>query len=159
MKGRWLFWVVAPLLAAALVLQVRRGLDRIEASKVLKTVQAATQLELAQGARRRPAVFRHHLDLLEPLGRMDPVEVQIPITRGVQHEILGHREQALEAFREALRLEPRPVVYLHLAWVQEDVDPAAAAAAREKAFRLAPLLKYQERQIRGGGSSRSRGQP
>jgi tetratricopeptide (TPR) repeat protein len=139
MKGRTLAALLTLLLALALAGQTVRWRDRMEASRMLSNVEALT-LGVASG-KIPPQALGSNLESLRRAARLDPAEVGIPIARGSQYYLLGRPESAEEAYREALRLEPRPEAYLDLGraqWLAGRRDEAARNFG--VALRLEPHL-------------------
>ena len=116
MKGRTLAALLTLLLALALVGQTVRWRNRMSASRALSNVEALT-LGVASG-QIPPQALAGNLEVLRRAAALDPIEVGIPIARGSQYFLLGRPEPAEEAYREALRLEPRPEAYLDLGRAQ-----------------------------------------
>lgn len=113
MKGRILLFLVAPALAMSLFIQWHRGTDRIQASILLREVEARTMHAAAAGALSE-AMLRGHLQALRRARELDPSQEGILTARGSHYLLLGRPEAAAEAYREALALEPRPETYLNL---------------------------------------------
>jgi tetratricopeptide (TPR) repeat protein len=138
-KGRTLAALLTLLLALALVGQAVRWRNRMAASRTLSTVEALT-LGVASG-QIPPQALGSNLEALRRAAALDPIEVGIPIARGSQYFLLGRSEPAEEAYREALRLEPRPEAYLDLGraqWLAGRRDEAARNFGL--ALRLEPHL-------------------
>ena len=106
-------WVLAALVAAALIAQVARARDLLRAQQILRSVEARSS-EIARGATVDPQVLRAHLRALEDAERLDRAEVGVPIARGNQYLLLSANESAIEAYRAAQRLERRPETHLNL---------------------------------------------
>ena len=132
--------VALVLLVAALGWQTVRVQDRLEAGRLLARVEARTQDALAR--RRAPStMFAEHLDWLARAGELDPSEIGVPIARGTQYLLLRRPADALSAYQEASRLEPRPEVDLNIGrahWMAGNREQAVAAFRR--AVRLNPRL-------------------
>lgn len=116
MKGRTLGGILAVLLLLALVGQTLRWRDRLTASRLLANAEVLT-LAVAAG-QIPPRALADNLEALRQAATLDPVEVGIPIARGSQYFLLGRPEPAEDAYREALRLEPKPEIYLDLGRAQ-----------------------------------------
>ncbi|HEY0553308.1 MAG TPA: hypothetical protein VGG20_03525 [Thermoanaerobaculia bacterium] len=139
MKGRTLAALLTLLLALALVGQAIRWRNRMTASRSLSNVEALT-LGVASG-QIPPQALAGNLEALRRAAALDPIEVGIPIARGSQYFLLGRSEPAEEAYREALRLEPRPEAYLDLGraqWLAGRRDEATRSFGL--ALRLEPHL-------------------
>jgi tetratricopeptide (TPR) repeat protein len=142
-SGRRLFVLLLPLLVAATLAQAARTRDLLAASRRLQAVALVSGQVAGAGARAAP-VLRANLGLLREAAAMDPADVRVPMGRGSLHLLLGNPLEAANAYREALRLEPRPEVHLNLGRAL-----AAAGQGREArrhfdlAVRLAPELAAQ----------------
>lgn len=113
MSGRWLAWLLAVALTLALVGQTVRWRNRIAAGRLLHRVETLTLAAARRGSAPR-GLLGANLEALRRAGALDPLEVGVPIARGTQHLLFGDPEAALEAYRAAAALEPRPEVYLNL---------------------------------------------
>ncbi len=133
-------WVLVVLLLAALAWQVQDSRDKLEASRLLYKVEGISYSILATGQAPRQALAQNLRDLRRA-GELDPLEVGVPLATGSQYLLMQSPNQAVEAYREALELEPRPEIYLNLgkALVMAG-DRKAADEAFDKAVRLAPQL-------------------
>jgi tetratricopeptide (TPR) repeat protein len=131
MNGRVIVWPLVLVLAIALVGQTVRWRDRRTASRTLRTVEAVT---LAAYKAQRPDVLRAHVEILRQAAKRDPLEIGIPIARGSQHYLLRQDQAAIDAYEEALKLEPRPETYLYLG---RALDRAGRRDEARECFRLA----------------------
>jgi tetratricopeptide (TPR) repeat protein len=113
MNGRVLVWPLAAVLLLALAGQAVRWHARITAGRLLARVEALTLAAASQGSAPR-GLLRANLDALRRAAALDPVEVGVPIARGSQYFVFGDPDMAVEAYRAALALEPRPEIYLNL---------------------------------------------
>lgn len=111
MNGRMLVWPLVFVLGISLAAQSVRWQNRRTASRTLRSVEAMT---LAAYRAQRLDVLQTHVEVLRQAAKRDPLEVGIPIARGSQHFLLGHSQAAIDAYEEALKLEPRPEAYLYL---------------------------------------------
>ncbi len=131
-----LIWIAVPLLALALFVQTGRMRDRLLASRMLRQVELLSLAAVAQG--QMPAgLVPGNLALLRQAEARDRTEVGISVARGTQYLLLRNGHEAAAAYREALKLEPRPEIHLNLGrafLLSGDRD-----AAREE-FRLALKL-------------------
>ena len=133
-SGRALAWSLVALLALAVAGQVVRAGHRLEANRILHQVE---QVSVAAAGRAPAALFWANVKLLARAQRLDPADARIPLAIGGQYLLLGRPEEALEAYREALAVEPRPEIYLNLGRAQAAAgDPEAA----RESFRRAALL-------------------
>ncbi len=140
MSGRILGAILTLALALALVGQTVRWRDRSEASRRLAEVEALS-LEAARSGQVPAAMIASNLQSLRLAAQLDPVEVGIPIARGSQYLLLSRAEPAIEAYREALALEPRSEGYLNLGraqWLAGRPDEARQSFGL--AIRLDPHL-------------------
>jgi len=128
MKGRILFWPVALALLLALIAQGQRLRHRLGASVVLHQVERAS-FQAARMGESGAGVLRAALPLLKQAAERDPTEVGIPIAIGSVHLLLDSPQAAIEAYRRALALEPRPEAYLNLGRAQLRAGDAAGARA------------------------------
>jgi tetratricopeptide (TPR) repeat protein len=131
MNGRVLVWPLVLALGIALAGQTLRWQDRRTASRTLRSVEAVT---LAAYKAQRADVLRAHVQILRQAEKRDPLEIGIPIARGSQHFLLGQPQAAIEAYEEALKLEPRPETYLYLG---RALDLAGRRDEAQANFRLA----------------------
>ncbi len=109
----WVFWLTLALLVAALAGQLRHTIHRLGASRALNQVELRSKAAVAAGRSSR-LLFAENLQILRRAAELDPLEAGVPIARGAQHLLLGSAGAAEEAYIEALRLEPRPEIYLNL---------------------------------------------
>ncbi len=133
------FWLVVVLLVAALAGQLRLTVARLGASRALAQVELRSKAALAAGRSSR-ILFAENLQLLRRAAVLDPLEVGVPIARGAQHLLLGSPEAAEEAYGDALRLEPRPEIYLNLGRAQLAHAPEDARKSFGTAVTLDPNL-------------------
>jgi tetratricopeptide (TPR) repeat protein len=131
MNGRALVWPLLLVLGLALVGQTIRWRERMTASRILNTVERMTMNA------RRTYVLYTNIELLRRAERLDPLEVGIPLARGSQHYLLRQPQAAVEAYEEALRLEPRPEIYLNLG---RALDLAGRRDEARRAFFLASRM-------------------
>jgi tetratricopeptide (TPR) repeat protein len=143
LKGRVFFALLAPALAMCLFLQWHRGMDRIQASVLLRQVEGRTLQAAAAGALSEE-LLRSHLQALRRASELDPSEAGILTARGSHFLLLGRPEAAAETYRQALALEPRPEQYLNLGRAlvamgrTEEADEMFAIAVR-----IDPRLRRQ----------------
>jgi tetratricopeptide (TPR) repeat protein len=131
-----LVWIAVPLLALALLGQTLRLRDRLTAARILRQVEVFSMAAIERGEMPRGLVPAN-LELLRRAAPLDPTQVGIPIARGTQYLLLGNGASAAQSYRQALKLEPRPEIYLNLG------RALAAAGETEEArrnFRLALRL-------------------
>jgi len=140
---RTLFWVLLPLLLAALLLQGMRSRDHWKAARILRAVEAVTEA-VVQTGRGNPGVFWRHVRLLQDAARLDPTDSAIPLAEGSQYRLLRRGDEAAEAYRRALALGPRPEIWLNLGAAQLlQEDPEAARESFLKAVKLDPRMRRQ----------------
>jgi len=131
MNGRVLVWPLVLVLAIALVGQTVRWRERLMASRILGSVERLTVPAYRAG---RADMLRTNVELLRRAAAHNPLEVGIPIARGSQHFLLRQPQAAIDAYEEALRLEPRPETYLYLGRSLAQLGRTEEAS---RAFRLA----------------------
>jgi tetratricopeptide (TPR) repeat protein len=86
----------------------------------------------------------HNAARLALAERLAPASASIRLAKGSQYLLLGRTEPAIRAYLEALRLEPRPEIYLNLGRAQWQAGLQSAALGNfEIASRLDPSL-YRE---------------
>ena len=139
-SGRGLCWLVAPLLAAALVGQTLRAGDLLEANRILHQVEQVSVLAGAATSRAAP-LFWANLKLLQNAERLAPADSRLALARGSQFLLLDRPREAAAAYREALAVEARPEIYLNLGRALAAAgDRQAAAESFHRAETLAPWL-------------------
>lgn len=111
MNGRVLAWPLLLLLVLALAGQTIRWDDRITANRALRGIEALTAAAIRVG---RADVLRANIESLRRMEKRDPLEVGLPLARGSQHLLLRQGQAAISAYEEAVKLEPRPEIYLNL---------------------------------------------
>ena len=140
MKGRLLVWPLVAVLALALAAQTVRWRSRLEAGRLLARVESLSMAVARQGKAPR-RLLQANLEALRRAAALDPVEVGVPIARGSQHLLFGSPEAAIEPYRAAAALEPRPEIYLNLGraeWLARRPEEARRDFAL--ALRLDPRL-------------------
>jgi tetratricopeptide (TPR) repeat protein len=136
-RGRVLVWPLLALLLAALGLQTVRLRHRLLASRLIGQVQAISLAAARMGAGAVERVVPPGLAELRLAGEADPVNVEVPLSRGSLFLLARRPEEAIEAYRRAAALEPHPEIFLHLG------DALLAAGHLEEArrgYRTALLL-------------------
>jgi tetratricopeptide (TPR) repeat protein len=83
------------------------------AGRLLARVEMLTAAVAQQGKAPR-GLLHANLEALRLAASLDPVEVGIPIAQGSQHLVFGNYDAAIEEYRAAAALEPRPEIYLNL---------------------------------------------
>ena len=133
-------WIVLAVLALGLVAELGRSRDRLRAGAIGWRTEGVARAAASAGRAPRE-LFSESLRLLRLAETLDPSDVSLPLARGSQHLLLGSGEAAIEAYSEALRLEPRPEIYLNLGRAQLLVrQNAAARQSFLTAVRLDPNL-------------------
>lgn len=146
MTGRRLVWVLCPLLATALMLEIGRANRLWRASRVAAVVKSVTIMANQRGRLSRQ-LLQHNLELLRVTEPLSPTEVALPIARGGQFLLLDRPQAAIRAYRQALEIEPRGEIYVHLGRAYLKLGDRYAA---EKAFRTAMILDHtQRKRVRG----------
>ena len=108
-----LAWVAVALLVLALLAQTGRLRDRLIAGRILRQVELISMAMIAQAEMPR-RLLSTNLEMLRRAAALDPTQVGIPIARGTQYLLLGNGSSAAAAYRDALKLEPRPETHLNL---------------------------------------------
>lgn len=130
--------VVAGLLLAALVAQVRESLDRRLASRLLARVEAIS-LEILSAGQAPRVLLAQNLRDLRRARELDPLEVGVPLALGSQYLLVRRPQEAEAAYLEALEVEPRPEIYLNLGKAQMLAGEDEKA---DESFRRAVLLDW-----------------
>lgn len=141
MNGRLLAWPLLLALVLALAGQTIRWDDRLTANRALRGIEALTAAAIRVG---RADVLRANIESLRRMEKRDPLEVGLPLARGSQHLLLRQGQAAISAYEEAVKLEPRPEIYLNLgrAFALEGRTEEARRNFRI-AMRLSPRLAPQ----------------
>ncbi len=147
MSGRRLFWVVLPLLLVALAAEIGRARRLLQASRILKAVEAvAGAAEQAHLEQRNPAAYRGLLEKgveqLRLAGRLHPAEVRVPLFRGALYSMLGRPQAAIRAYEEARDQQPRGEIYARLGDVYLQIGQREKAL---EAYRSAVFLDHNLR--------------
>lgn len=140
---RALFWVLMPLLVAALAVQGMRYRDHWRAGRMLRAVEVVTQT-LVRANRANPTVLWRHVRLLQEAARLDPADAAIPLAEGSQYRLLERGDEAAAAYRRALALQPRPETWLNLGAAQLlQGDEQGARESFLTAVKLDPRMREQ----------------
>ncbi len=131
MSGRILVWPLLLVLGLAFAGQTVRWRNRMAASRTLNAVE---RLTVPAYKAQRADLLRTNVELLRRAGQLDPLEAGIPVARGSQHYLLNQPQAAVDAYEDALRIEPRPETYLYLG---RALDLAGRSEEAGRAFRLA----------------------
>lgn len=135
---------LAVVLAAALVAQTGRWIDRVGASKRLRVVDVVTARTSGASGRVPREVIHGNLRLLREARRLDPSQVEAPAGIAAQYLLSDSPRRAEEAYLEALSLEPRPELYLNLGRARLSLgERSGALEAFSDAIRLAPRLRQE----------------
>jgi O-antigen ligase len=108
--------VLVPLLAAAVVLQARRGSHLVEASRILELTETSTKAAVSRKLPR--GVLVRNLELLDRAERLDRSNASIVLAEASHQLLLGRNTEAERIYRRALALEPRPEIFLNLGRAQ-----------------------------------------
>ncbi|HEV7670694.1 MAG TPA: hypothetical protein VGS22_19415 [Thermoanaerobaculia bacterium] len=139
-KAGWVYWLALALLVAALLGQLRHTIARLGASRALNQVELRSKMALSAGRSSR-ILFSENLQILRRAAELDPLEPGVLLARGTQHLLLGSAEAAEEAYVDALRIEPKPEIYLNLGRAQLLAgNPTAARQSFSTAITLDPNL-------------------
>jgi len=112
-RGNPAAWVLLAVLLAGLWHQTGRLASRLTAGLLLHRVELSTYEAVATG-RLPVAVATSNLEDLERAARLDPIEVGIPLAHGSEYLLMRRPAEAIESYRRALAIEPRPEIYLNL---------------------------------------------
>jgi tetratricopeptide (TPR) repeat protein len=128
---------------AALALESARAGRLLGANRRLRAVEI-TSLRAAQLGKQGEPLLRVNLAVLREAERMDPAEIGLLVARGSVYYLLGRMEDAVAGYQDALRLEPRPEIYLNLGRALAALGRRAESdAAVERAVRLDRRLASQ----------------
>jgi tetratricopeptide (TPR) repeat protein len=122
MPGKLLVWPLVIVLALALAGQTVRWRARMTAGRLLHRVELMTMAAAGRGSAPR-GLLQANFEALRRAGALDPLEIGVPIARGSQHLLFGSPDLAIESYRQAEALEPRPEIYF-------DLGHAARSAGR-----------------------------
>lgn len=140
MKGRTLAALLGLALLFGLAAHTTRARDRLLANRIVRQVELMTIAAVRSG-NLSPRLVAINLAALRRAAALDPAEVAIPMARGGQFILLRRPHAAIEAYGEALALEPRPEIYLNLARAHRAAgDAARAEEALARVARLDPYL-------------------
>lgn len=140
MRGRTLAALLGLALLFALAAQTSRARDRLLANRIVRQVELVSMAAVRAGEL-SPRLVAVNLAALRRAAALDSAEVAIPMARGGQFLLLRRPHAALEAYGEALALEPRPEIYLNLSRAYRAAgDAARAQQALERVYRLDPYL-------------------
>ena len=133
-------WILPALLLAAFALDLRRSADILRAQRLIRAVEGRTLAMIQSGKLQRPLIVSH-IAALQDARRFDPAEVSSRVALGSEHFLLSDFPAARAAYEDALRLEPRPEIYLNLGksyYAAGDPEPSKTYFAR--AMKLDPSL-------------------
>ncbi len=146
MTGRRLVWVLCPLLAAALVLEVGRA-RRLYSGYLTAAIVKDVTIAASEQGRLSQQLMLHNLELLRVNEPLAPTLVALPISRGGLYLLLDRPRAAIRAYQHALTLEHRGEIFAHLGRAYLKLGDRQAA---EDAFRSAIILDHtQRKRIRG----------
>lgn len=141
--GRTVVALLLPLLIVALVIQGERYRSQWRAARMLRAVEVVT-LQMVRSGRGNAGQLWRHVRLLEEAGRLDGANAAIPLAEGSQYRLLQRHDEAMEAYRRALALEPRPETWLNLGAAQAAAgDKEAARVSFLRAVKLDPQMRSQ----------------
>ncbi len=127
--ARWLAWGVVLLLAAGLALETERARRLMRASRLLNAAERTT-VALAARGRLPGALLWANLRLLREAEELDPASVGVVVAAAGQQLLLDRPREAVDTYRRALALEPRPEVWINLGraqWAAGERDEALAS--------------------------------
>jgi hypothetical protein len=102
------------LLAPALVVHGRALIQRLEASRIVRTTSQVAQLAMRSGAEAARPVLQANLGPLRRAAELDRLEIGVPITTGSHYFLLGNGAAAIEEYQRGLAIQPRATLYLNL---------------------------------------------
>jgi tetratricopeptide (TPR) repeat protein len=105
---------VAVCVVLAAVAAVLWQVDRVRINLAKKEIEQSTASALLMPPSRAANAARGNLARLAPLLRRNPVDVDLWLEAGANQRLLRQWEEAIESYTRALRIEPRPEVYLNL---------------------------------------------
>src|SRR6187549_522674 len=106
-------WILPAALLAAFAGHLKTSADIVRAQRLIRAVEGRTMAMIASGKLQRPLIVSH-IAALEDARQLDPAEVASRVALGSEHFLLSEFPKAREAYEDALRLEPRPEIYLNL---------------------------------------------
>lgn len=143
MKGKILVWPLVFALGLALLAQTGRWRDRMVASRILQQVELISLAAAARG-RAPSGLLPANLEALRRAAALDPLEIGIPVARAGQHLLFRNYPAAIDAYRDAEALEPRPEIYLNLGIALIRAGRTEEGRRQiETAVRLSPSLSRQ----------------
>ncbi len=141
MKGRAPALVLVVLLILALGAQSVRWRDRLQASELVNQVEIISVSAASRGQATLQQVLSLNLEALRRAAEADPLDVEVPLTRGSLYFLLRRPAEAIANYQSAAALEPHAEILLHLgdAQLAAGREPEAHRSYRD-ALRLAPWL-------------------
>ncbi|HMB54040.1 MAG TPA: O-antigen ligase family protein [Thermoanaerobaculia bacterium] len=136
-------WGLTLLAVAGLVGWIVHARGELRASRIQKAVEEVSRQLVARGGAPNQVLWAH-LRVLREAEELTPEEAGLPLAAGSQYLLLGRPDEAIEQYRRAVELEPRPEGWLNLGraqWAAGDRD--AAIDSWVKAVRLhRPLRRH-----------------
>jgi O-antigen ligase len=103
------------MLLPVLMVHARSLVQRLEASRIVRTTGQVAQLAMQSGAVAARPVLQANLQPLHRAAQLDPLAVGVPLTTGSHYLLLGNAPAAIENYERGLVVEPRSELYLNLA--------------------------------------------
>jgi tetratricopeptide (TPR) repeat protein len=129
------------LLAPVLAVHLRSLLQRLEASRIVRTTSEVAQLAMQSGAMAARPVLQANLAPLDRAASLDPLAVGVPLTTAGHYVLLGNPTAAIESYRRGLAIEPRAELYINLARALSMANRREeAVASADSAVVLNPFL-------------------
>ncbi len=142
MKGRALAVAFFLGVSGALIVpEAQRYSARIELNRVESLIRYA---QADTDSVRKKAALLNARDRLEALALRIPNDVRPPYLRGASAQLRGEPREALEAFRDSMAVQERPVVDFAMSRAyQASGNAENAAACALRAVWLSPWLRWQ----------------
>ena len=91
------------MLLPVLVVHARSLLERLEASRIVRTTSQVAQLAMQRGAMAARPVLQANLPPLHRAAQLDPLAVAVPLTTGSHYLLLGQRSRGDRGLRARAR--------------------------------------------------------
>lgn len=136
-------WGLTLLAVAGLAGWIVHARGELRASRIQKAVEEVSRQLVVRGGAPHQVLWAH-LRVLREAEELTPEEAGLPLAAGSQYLLLGRPEEAIEQYRRAVELEPRPEGWLNLGRAQWGAgEREAAIDSWAKAVRLHRVLRRQ----------------